>query len=188
MILEAAEEWNSIDTEEWDRTIFYSESSGFIATHKLKSPDNDKDATGGVYGENKVNELLAKAGKRIYRLPENISDDTLIFGRPYKDLLKYKENGKPYGYPDDYFDGQTWDIKSIKTANEDSVREHFRNGRKADNVIFYFNAKIEFKDFTIAIRKEIGFRKSIGKVLSMPDIYLINNGCLTLFWNKKGEQ
>ena len=142
-----------------------------------------------MYGENTVNELLAKLGKRIYRLPENVSDSTLIFGKPYKDLLKYKDDGKPYGYPDDYFDGQTWDIKSIKSANEDSVREHLRNGRKADNIIFFFNGNVDYNSFKIAIRKEIGFRKGMGKIQTLPNIHLINNkGNLAQFWNKKGEQ
>ena len=188
-IVESTNEWNNIDTNIWNKTKFYPESGGFIAAHKQKAPDNGKDKTGGVYGENTVNELLARSGKRIYRLPDNVSGDTLIFGKPYRELLKYKEDGKPYGYPDDYFDGQTWDIKSIKTANENSIREHIRNGRKADNVIFFFNGDIEFNKFKEYVWNEIRYRQRNGKVHTLPNIYFINETeNLTQYWNKKGGQ
>lgn len=188
-IAESKKEWDNIDSDIWNKTKFYPESGGFIAAHKQKAPDNKKDKTGGVYGETTVNELLARSGKRIYRLPDNVSGDTLIFGKPYRELLKYKEDGKPYGYPDDYFDGQTWDIKSIKTANENSIREHIRNGRKADNVIFFFNGDIEFNKFKEYVWNEIRYRQRNGKVHTLPNIYFINEtGNLTQYWNKKGGQ
>lgn len=186
---ESKKEWDNIDTGIWNKTKFYSESGGFIAAHKLKAPDYKKDKTGGVYGENAVNEMLAKIGKHIYRLPDNVSGDIPILGKPYRELLKYKEDGKVYGYPDDFFDGQTWDIKSIKTANENSIREHIRNGRKADNVIFFFNGDIEVNKFKEYVWNEIRYRQSKGKVQTLPNIYFINEkGNLIQYWNKKGGQ
>lgn len=184
-IVESTNEWNNIDTNIWNKTKFYPESGGFIAAHKQKAPDNDKDKTGGVHGENTVNELLAKAGKRIYRLPDNVSDKTPILGKPYKELLKYKADGSIYGFPDDYFDGQTWDIKKIDDANENTIRSYIKNGRKADNVIMYFE-KDKIGLLKNAVLREAGKRKPLGELNTLPNIYLINDkGDLTRFWTKK---
>ena len=184
-IAENKKEWESIDTNIWNKTKFYTESGGFIAGHKLKAPDNPKDKTGGVHGENTVNDLLAKSGKRVYRLPDNVSDKTPIFGKPYKDLLKYREDGTVYGYPDDYFDGQTWDVKKIDDANENTIRSYIKDGRKADNVIMYFEREKTVL-LTNAVLREAGKRKSLGELHTLPNIYLINDkGEITQFWNKK---
>ena len=184
-IAESKKEWNNIDTNIWNKTKFYPESGGFIAAHKQKAPDNDKDKTGGVHGENTVNELLAKAGKRIYRLPDNVSDKTPILGKPYKELLKYKADGSIYGFPDDYFDGQTWDIKKIDDANENTIRSYIKDGRKADNVIMYFE-KDKIGLLTNAVLREAGKRKPLGELNTLPNIYLINDkGDLTRFWTQK---
>jgi len=164
---------------------FEWKSGGYILTHKFKAPDHAGDKTGGVHGETTTNDLLVKSGKCIIRMPENIDDNTIVLGRPYKELLKYKDNGERYGYPDDYFDGQTWDVKKIDDANENTIRGYIKNGRKADNVIMYF--QIDKTELLInAIAREVGKREPLGELNTLPNIYLIDdNGELIEFWNKK---
>ena len=85
--------------------------------------------------------MLASMGKHVLRLPENIPDlidNISIIGIPFRKLLKFKPNeSNPRGYPDAYFDGQTWDFKTSTFKNEDSLRQTIKDGRKAQNIIFF---------------------------------------------------
>ena len=103
-------------------------------THVLKAKDAMKRP--GIVVEVEACRMLALLGKRVLRLPENVLDkidSIFIDGIMYRDLLKFKMGSmKPRGYPDVYFDNQTWDFKTSTFENEDSLRQTIKDGRKAD--------------------------------------------------------
>lgn len=131
----------------------------------------------GIVAEVKGCYALAEMGKHVLRLPENIPnqlDCVLIDGKPYRKLLKYK-NGemKPRGYPDVYFDGQTWDFKAPSYQNVESVRQLIREGRKADNVIFVVSNTSDLTAVVSASGREYGFRKANKTWQDMPNVYYL---------------
>ena len=128
-------------------------------------------------GNKLVNQILTPLNYP-HHLELDAEGNAYIFGT-------YGDGASFYGYPDDYFDGQTWDVKKIDDANESTIRSYIKNGRKADNVIMYFE-KDRTSSLTNAILREAGKRKHLGELNSLPNIYLINDkGELTQFWNKK---
>jgi hypothetical protein len=58
--------------------------------------------------------------------------------------------------PDLKFDNQTWDIKYIDKANENTIRSDIKNARKADNAIFYFTDESKYALLNNAINREVG--------------------------------
>lgn len=146
----------------------------------------------GVAKEVKACFELAKLGKHILRLPENVFDkiDILqIADRPYRLLLKFKNNFKrPRGYPDVYFDGKTWDFKTSTFQNEDSLRQTIKEGRKADNIIFIINKASDYTMLGKAIKSEMGRRKKDGSWNELPNIYSWFQGNLDEIWIKQKRQ
>lgn len=142
----------------------------------------------GIAVEVKTCQLLAVTGKRILRLPENIYDKIdiiVIDGKKYRDLLKFKRDvSKPRGYPDVYFDGQTWDFKTSTFENEDSLRQTIKEGRKADNVIFLVESLTHIEKLEKVIHREIGMRKQDGSWVELPDVYCYFMGELINVWHK----
>lgn len=185
--MEAAEEWNSIDTAEWDRTIFYSETGGYIVKHKLKIADNTSRV--GIAAEVNACIELAKIGKRVLRLPENVFDlidDIAICGKKYRELLKFKQGeSKPRGYPDVYFDGQTWDFKAPLYNKVESIRKLIKDGRKADNIIFIVSDKQNVDMIRMALNIEVRTQMKSGSWIELPDIFYLMEGQLISVWQKK---
>lgn len=108
--------------------------------------------------------------KRYENIPDLI-DDVVIDGKPYRALLKFKEGEtKPRGYPDVYFDGQTWDFKETATENIDTIRQLIKDGRKADNVIFVGVNDGGMKAIEIAMQRELGRQREKGTWWELPNL------------------
>ena len=187
--IDADEAWNeyqSLPDNEWRKDHYYQETGGFVATHVLKAKDTMKRR--GIAMEVKTCQLLAVTGKRILRLPENVYDKIdfiVIDGKKYRDLLKFKRDVlKPRGYPDVYFDGQTWDFKTSTFENEDSLRQTIKEGRKADNIIFLVESLTHIGKLEKVIHREIGMRKQDGSWVELPNVYCYFKGELINVWHK----
>ena len=179
-------EYQSLPENEWRKDSYHQETGGFVATHMLKARDTMKRR--GIAVEVKMCDLLAVTGKRILRLPENVFDkiDSIVIdGKKYRELLKFKKDVlKPRGYPDVYFDGQTWDFKTSTFKNEDSLRQTIKDGRKADNVIFLVESLAQIGKLKKVIHREIGMRKRDGSWVELPDVYCFYKGHLKSVWLK----
>ena len=157
-----------------------------MATHRYKTLDDI--SIPGIAAEVKACFELAKMGKLILRLPENIPDliDSItIDGKPYRELLKFKPGqSDPRGYPDAYFDGQTWDFKISRSRKEDTLRQLIKDGRKADNLIFITNNEQFVSRVRHSIEREIGRRAKNGNWKELPNTFYLIDRCLYLIWSK----
>ena len=179
-------EYEALSTEEWRKDYFCEETGGFVATHVLKTKDDM--TVPGIVAEVKACFELAKIGKRILRLPENIPDliDVItIKGKPYHELLKFKQGEThPRGYPDAYFDGLTWDFKVSRSKKEDTLRQLIKDGRKADAVVFITTDEATNTRIRHALEREIGRRLKTGTWKELPDVYCMAGSNLLKVWNK----
>lgn len=151
---------------EWQKVYFDEFSGGFNVYHKEHQFTSTQ---GGGEAEKIVGKMLAKNnGKQVEFLPEN---------------------GKGKGVPDMRFDGCTWDVKYIPSANENTIRTYIKDARKADCVIFYADGIDRSKDIFSAINREIGKYKSMGRpIMELPNVYVMTgNGILKLIQKVKGE-
>lgn len=150
-------EYKSLPENEWRKDYFDEATGGYVATHVLKERDDLRRS--GIAAEVKACFKLATMGEHILRLPENVPnfiDNIIIEGKPYRELLKFKANAKdPRGYPDAYFNGQTWDFKVSKSKKEDTLRQLIKEGRKADNIIFITNDERTIKRIQHALERHI---------------------------------
>ena len=145
--------------EEWIKAYFYEESGGFNVYHKKHL---FTVLGGGGDAEKTVGKMLAKLGKQVEFLEEG--------GNKRPDIL---------------FDKQTWDIKKITDANEETIRKYIKDGRKADNGIFYWDGKNDKLNMLIsAIGRCEGYFKRKNELHTMPNIYFMDNGKLKLLWSK----
>ena len=176
----------SLPEDEWSKDHFSWVTGGFVATHFLKAKDQMKRP--GIVAEVKACLELAEMGKQILRLPENVLDkiDTIfIDGKRFRELLKFKPGEtKPRGYPDVYFDGETWDFKTSSYEKEDTVRQHIKDGRKADNVIFIIKEWRDAEVINNSLRSEIGMRKRNGSWSDLPNVYCWVCGTMVKLWGK----
>ena len=149
-----------------------------MVAHVLKAVDDLSRS--GIVAEVKGCFSLAEMGKHVLRLPENIPDlidDVVIDGKPYRALLKFKDGAsKPRGYPDVYFDGQTWDFKTSEYVRVKSVRKLIMDGRKADNVIFILKDGNSLDVIKSALDSEIGNCLKNGTLAELPNIYYMSEG------------
>ena len=168
-------EYLALPSSEWRKDYFNETTGGYVATHIFKEKDNLNRP--GIAAEVNACFELAEMGKHILRLPENIPDliDSItINGKPYRDLLKFKPGeSDPRGYPDAYFDGQTWDFKTSSFKNQDTFRHRIRDGRKADNVIFIINGEENQKFIEKAVQREVGMRKKDESWRELPDVFTL---------------
>ncbi len=164
-IQESWRKYNTYDLKYWERKCFNEETGGFNVYHKKHQ---FTETSGGAKAERIVGEILADLGKQVEFLAEN---------------------GASSKKPDIRFDGQTWDIKSIIKANEDTIRQYIKDARKAQNVIFYSGDFVKTDQIKSAIEREIGRYKSMNRDISiLPNIYMINKEReLILIKNTKGE-
>ena len=144
---------------EWEKVYFDEFSGGYNVYH---TKHKFSPIGGGGDAEKVVGKMLAKNnGKQVEFLPE----------------------GEKKG-PDVGFDNKKWDIKYINQANVATIRKYLLDARKADNVIFYWNAIKKFHDLNNAVNREIG-RLLKGQIDRLPDIYYMDEtGLLKLL--KKG--
>ena len=188
-IASARKEYDALPDQEWRKDFFSEETGGFVATHTLKGKDTLRRA--GIAKEVATCLDLAKNGKRLLRLPENTLDkidSILIDGKALRELLKFKPNNKkPKGYPDVYFDGQTWDFKTSTFKNEDSLRQTIKEGRKADCIILIVNTHEDFQMIDKALKSEIGRRINDSSWKELPDVYGWFQGNLKEVWIKKRQ-
>ena len=179
-------EYQSLPDREWRKDYFNWETGGYVATHVLKEIDNLKRP--GIAAEVKACHELARIGKRILRLPENTPnqiDSIIIDGKTYRELLKFKPgSGKPRGYPDAYFDGQTWDFKAPGFKKDDTIRQLIKNGRKADNLIFITEYSNHIESTKKAIGREYGKRITDNSWIDLPNVYCQSQGELIQIWIK----
>ena len=159
-----------------------------MATHIHKEKDDLRRP--GIAAEVKACFELAGMGKHVLRLPENIPDlidKITIAGKPYRKLLKYKQGeSNPRGYPDAYFDGQTWDFKLSTSKNEDTLRQLIKDGRKADNVIFISMVDVQYDHSMIqsAIGREYGRKLKNGTWQELPNVFYYSANQLIALWKK----
>ena len=157
-----------------------------MATHFLKAKDQMKRP--GIVAEVKACLELAEMGKQILRLPENVLDkiDTIfIDGKRFRELLKFKPGEtKPRGYPDVYFDGETWGFKTSTYDNEDSLRQTIKDGRKAENLVFLNHNENSLQIIEKVVNREVGMRKKDGSWMELPDVYSLVNKELVIIWEK----
>ena len=180
-------EYEALPDAEWRKDYFNEENGGYIATHIFKVRDDM--SIPGIAAEVIACRKLAETGKHILRLPENIPeliDSTIIVGKPYRKILKFKlKEPHPRGYPDAYFDGLTWDFKTSTFKNDDSIRQAIKDGRKADNLIFIVQKNENIGKLRRAIDREVGKRTADGSWIELPDIYCLLGNRLTAVWQKQ---
>ena len=161
LLRESLLKYNSYNSEIWTKAYFDKLSGGFNVYHK---EHNFSKKGGGGDAEKIVGKMLAKYnGKQVEFLPEN----------------SFKKS------PDINFDGQTWDIKLIDNANEETIRKAIRDARKAENVIFYWGENDKLEVLISAIGRSAGYFRSKNKLHEMPTIYYMDKGGLMkLLWSK----
>lgn len=186
MFEESKKEYNNLPENEWIRQWFCETSGGYVATHRFKAVDCMNRP--GIVAEVNGCRILAESGKHVLRLPENILsqiDNVLIDGKPYRNLLKFKTGEiLPRGYPDVYFDGQTWDFKTSKYQKTKSIRKLILDGRKADNIIFVLSEKKQLEILKEALHSEVGNRMSDGSWIHIPNVYYMCRTSLVCIWQK----
>ena len=179
-------EYLTLPETEWRKDYFDEATGGYVATHKMKTPDDMSIL--GIAAEVNACYEMASIGKHVLRLPENIPElinNITISGKPYCDLLKYKPNETvPRGYPDAYFDGRTWDFKVSKSRKEDTLRQLIKDGRKADNLVFITDNESQIIRIQHALERELGRRINSGTWLELPDTYCLFNRVLIKIWSK----
>lgn len=179
-------EYLTFSEKEWRKDYFDEKTGGYVVTHVLK--DDDDLTVPGIKAEANACITLASRGKRVLRLPENVInliDDIIIAGKKYVDLLKYKTNlKKPRGYPDAFFDGQTWDFKKSEHRNINSIRKLILDGRKADNVVFIIENKGQLDMISEALTREIGSQRKKGQSNELPNVYYLWGRELVCLWGK----
>ena len=161
-IRQAQAKYEAYDPLFWTKEYFDEISGGYVVYHK---DHNFTKTGGGGKAEKTVGEILAMYnGKQVEFLPEG--DDKS---------------------PDIRFDNHTWDIKYIEHSNEQTIRNHIKDARKADNAIFYFTKAEKFEIFSNSVGREVG-RFLKGQTSALPDIYYIDKkSLLKLFWEKQKE-
>ena len=190
IIESSREEYAALPEAEWRKDYFNKENGGYVATHIYKERDDLRRP--GIVAEVNACFELAEQGKHILRLPENIPeliDSILIDGKPFRTLLKFKQGETiPRGYPDAYFDGQTWDFKTSSFTNEDTLRHRIKNGRKADNVIIITNEIEKVKIIEKVINRELGMRKKDNSWKELPDVFAYFRKVIVPIWEKDKRQ
>lgn len=149
---------------EWTPVLYSFQNGGYNVYHR--DHNFSKQGNGG-YAEKVVGMVLAiENGKQVEFLPERSRD------------------GK---HPDLQFDGFTWDVKFINDANVETIRKYIRNGRKADNLIFYWGPGVNKLDvLKEATKRSLCRAKKNGS--SIPGIYYMFNlnGLKALYKNEIG--
>ncbi|GHT19186.1 hypothetical protein AGMMS4957_02880 [Bacteroidia bacterium] len=150
-VLHAREKYDSYDPSCWTKAYFDDVSGGFNVYH---TEHKFSQTEGGGDAEKIVGKMLAKHnGKQVEFLPE----------------------GKDKS-PDCRFEGQTWDVKFINHANEETIRGCIKDARKANNVIFYWNLETnKLEELKNAVTRSIGYFKSKNILEKMPHVYYINH-------------
>lgn len=179
-------EYQALPYGEWRKDFFCFANGGYVATHVLKAKDKHKRP--GIIAEENACLELARLGKHVLRLPDNVLkliDGITIDGKKYLELLKFKPGAlKPRGYPDAYFDGQTWDFKAPTYQNVDSLRQQIKESRKADNVIFVMTDPNNIKNVFSAIGRECGRRSCNTTWKELPNVYYLLENKLVEIWKK----
>ena len=160
IIKAALQKYNSYG-KEWENAYFDEFSGGYNVYHQ---EHNFSKKGGGGDAEKIVGKMLAKHNdKQVEFLPES----------------SFKKS------PDINFDNQTWDIKLIDNANEETIREAIRDARKAENAIFYWNENDKLEDLRNAIIREVGRMRKLNRINELPDIYYMDKpGLLRTAWKK----
>ncbi len=144
-MVQIKEKYESYD-ENWTKDYFNDTTGGYNVSH-IKHQFSDTKAVGAKLSGGETEKLVArlladKSGKQIEFLPEN---------------------GKGKGKPDMAFDGQTWDIKNISMANENTIRKCIEDARKAQCAIFYWDEESRLDSLKSAINRTIGKFNKMGK-------------------------
>jgi hypothetical protein len=151
--------YTAYDDEQWEKICFDDRTGGYNVYHREHKFAKEG---GGGDAEKTVGRMLARLGKQVEFLPE--------------------KNRKS---PDLRFDGQTWDVKYLRTNKEETVRKTIRDGRKADNIIFYWDGESKLTPLHDAIIREAGRFMHAGRLHTLPRIYYMDaDGNLKLFWKK----
>jgi len=158
-IEEARVKYDSYDADIWIKAGFDEDSGGYCVYHK--GHNFTKTGSGGD-AEKIAGKILAQLGKQVEFLQECGTKQ-----------------------PDIKFDNQTWDIKYIDKANEQTIRNHIKDARKADNVLFYLTQEDKYILLDNAIKREVG-RFLKRQIYRLPDIYIIDKkNHLKMLWKKQ---
>lgn len=156
----ARKEFNEYGPD-WKKEYFDERSGGYNVIHRFHQLSK---TGGGGEAELTVGKMLAKYnGKQVEFLPES--------GGPNRADLR--------------FDGRTWDVKAINSANIETIRKCIKNARKADCAIFYWDKDNTRLDALFeATNKEIAWMLKTNRENELPDIYYMQNGMLKQLWKK----
>lgn len=151
--------------KDWQKAYFDKNTGGYNVYHNDHQFSKQK---GGGEAEKVVGRHLANIGKQVEFLPE-------------------QGKGKGKGVPDLSFDNQTWDVKYINKANEETIRKYLKNARKADNVIFYFGESESNQQnmVKVALERETGKYIKLGLMNKIPNVYTISPNGVFAKLNKK---
>jgi hypothetical protein len=144
---EAIQKYNSYG-KEWEKAYFDRYSGGYNVYHK----DHNFSTVGGKY-EKEVGKLLAKEGKQVEFL---------------------SEKGQNTKHPDIRFDNQTWDVKSVIAYTSGSIMDSIWNGKKANNVIFYFTNSVNLNILEEGYKRVYGRFAKFDKLNKMPAVYYMD--------------
>jgi SPP1 gp7 family putative phage head morphogenesis protein len=153
-IQESRKQFHSFD-ENWKKEYFNEKTGGFYVSHT----GHFFNSEGGKY-ERVVGKQLADTGERIQFLQEGL----------------YKRKT-----PDLFMKTQTWDIKAIESYTSNAIMDHIWEGKKADNVLFYFTQEINVNILKEGYDRALGRFKKFGKLKTLPGVYYMKNGILTKF-------
>jgi transposase-like protein len=160
-IIQAGIKYNSYNSRYWIKVYFNPILGGFNVYHKNHQFSKIE---GGGNAEKIVGRMLAKYnGKQVEFL---------------------EEQGMGQSKPDLRFDNQTWDIKFIEKAKEETIRKCIKNARKADNALFYFGNADKERELRNAVDREVRKYRGKGELYRMPNIYYMDKEQLKLLWKK----
>jgi hypothetical protein len=148
LLKEAKLKYNAYSPEDWTKAYFDERSGGYNVYHK----EHNFSTVGGKY-EKEVGKLLAKEGKQVEFL---------------------SEKGQNTKHPDIRFDNQTWDVKSVIAYTSGSIMDSIWNGKKANNVIFYFTNGINMNIIEEGYKRVYGRFAKFDKLDRMPIVYYID--------------
>ena len=157
-------------SDDWIKAYFNEKTGGFNVYHKQhqfsKTKAKGASMTGGE-AEKYVGRIMADKGEQVEFLAEN---------------------GKNKGKPDLHFSAKTWDVKYISMANKNTIRQYYKDARKAECVIFFSDVSDRSDDIIAAVNRENGRYKSLGRdTRKLPDVYVLkSNGDLELIIKNKG--
>ena len=150
-INESKKEYASFN-ENYKKDHFSEETGGYVVSHKNHFFQDNV--------EMKVGKILANQGERVVFLEEGI--------------FKKKT-------PNFMMRGETWDIKYNKVNTSGAISDHIWHGKKARNVLFYFENGVDKTTLSEGYDRAIGKFKKEKIMKSLPRVYYMDGETLVRY-------